>query len=100
MLESGVRCYTYDNGFLRAKGIMIDGLVSSYGSANMDCRSFKLNFEVNAVIYDAKVTSHLEEIFLTDLSEHCTEITQSAYAKRSLLIKFKEQISRLLTPVL
>ena len=100
MLESGVRCYTYDNGFLHAKGIMIDGLVSSYGSANMDCRSFKLNFEVNAVIYDAKVTSHLEEIFLTDLSEHCTEITQSAYAKRSLLIKFKEQISRLLAPVL
>lgn len=100
MLASGVKCYTYDNGFLHAKGIMIDGLVSSYGSANMDCRSFKLNFEVNAVIYDADITSHLEDIFLTDLKEHCTEITPYRYNQRSLLIKFKEQISRLLTPVL
>lgn len=100
MLASGVKCYTYDNGFLHAKGIMIDGLVSSYGSANMDCRSFKLNFEVNAVTYDAGITTKLEEIFLTDLNEHCTEITLYNYNKRSLLIKFKEQISRLLTPVL
>lgn len=45
---------------------MIDGQVASVGSANMDFRSFKLNFEVNAFLYDADLAQELERIFLED----------------------------------
>lgn len=99
LLTAGARCYTYENGFLHAKGVMTDGRVCSYGTANMDIRSFELNFEVNAVIYDEETTRKLEELFLEDL-KLCKEITPDIYADRSLWIRVKEQCSRLLSPLL
>ena len=99
LLEAGARCYTYDNGFLHAKGIMVDGLAASFGTANMDMRSFYLNFEVNAVIYSSEVTKKLEDIFLKDLGKS-TEITPYDYSQRNLIIRLKEQVSRLLSPIL
>ena len=99
LIDAGVKCYTYDNGFLHAKGVMSDGLVCSYGTANMDVRSFALNFEVNATIYSQKTTSKLEKIFEEDL-EYCTEITPEVYAKRSLAIRIKEQFSRMFSFIL
>ncbi len=99
LLSAGARCYTYENGFLHSKGVMTDGKVSSYGTANMDIRSFELNFEVNAVIYDEETTLRLEELFLKDL-ERCKEITMELYEQRSLFIRIKEQGSRLLSPLL
>ena len=99
LLSAGARCYTYENGFLHAKGVMTDGKVSSYGTANMDIRSFELNFEVNAVIYDEETTQELEELFLKDL-EVCREITPEIYEDRSIFIRIKEQGSRLLSPLL
>lgn len=99
LLDAGVKCYTYDNGFLHAKGVMADGLVSCYGTANMDVRSFQLNFEVNATIYSPKTTAKLEAIFEKDL-EYCTEITPELYAKRGLVIRIKEQFSRMFSFIL
>ena len=99
LLDSRIKCYTYNNGFLHAKGMMVDGLVSSYGTANMDNRSFKLNFEVNAVIYDSETTKELESVFLKDLL-NCKEITKYDYDRRSLKIRIKEQVSRLLSPLM
>lgn len=99
LIDAGVKCYTYDNGFLHAKGVMSDGLVCSYGTANMDVRSFALNFEVNATIYSQKTTSKLEKIFEEDLA-YCTEITPEVYAKRSLAIRIKEQFSRMFSFIL
>ena len=58
----GANCYTYNNGFLHAKGIVVDELVLSYGTANMDIRSFSLNFEVNAIIYDREKAREMTEI--------------------------------------
>ena len=99
LIQAGVKCYTYDNGFLHAKGMMVDGIVSCFGTANMDIRSFHLNFEVNATIYSKEVTRKLEERFCEDL-KLCTRNTPTLYAKRSLKIRIKEQISRLLSPLL
>ena len=99
LISAGARCYTYENGFLHSKGVMTDGKVSSYGTANMDIRSFELNFEVNAVIYDEETTRRLEELFLRDL-ERCKEITREVYEERNLFIRIKEQGSRLLSPLL
>lgn len=99
LLEAGVKCYTYDNGFLHAKGVMSDGLVSCYGTANMDVRSYQLNFEVNATIYSQNITEKLETIFEKDL-ESCTQITREIYNGRSLLIRGKEQFSRMFSFIL
>ncbi|NMR96219.1 cardiolipin synthase, partial [Vibrio parahaemolyticus] len=52
LLEAGVRFYTYQKGFLHSKVLIMDDFVSSVGTANLDIRSFKLNFEINAFIYD------------------------------------------------
>lgn len=99
LIDAGVKCYTYDNGFLHAKGVMSDGLVCSYGTANMDVRSYKLNFEVNATIYSPDTVVKLEKIFEEDL-KYCTEITPELYAKRSVIIRFKEQFSRMFSSIL
>lgn len=99
LLRAGARCYTYENGFLHAKGVCVDGNVCCYGTANMDIRSFELNFEVNAVIYNSQTTREMEDIFEKDLKQ-CREVTMDIYQSRSLTVRFKEQCSRLLSPLL
>ena len=99
LLDYGAKVYIYTNGFLHSKGIMVDGRVCCYGTANMDIRSFELNFEVNATIYDEAVTAEVEQAFMNDLP-HCRQITREDYKKRGLLTRIREQGSRLLSPLL
>ncbi|MCI8660503.1 MAG: cardiolipin synthase [Lachnospiraceae bacterium] len=99
LVFAGARCYTYENGFLHAKGVMVDSRVSCYGTANMDIRSFELNFEVNATIFDEETTEQLETVFLDDLV-HCREVTREIYESRNLWVRIREQGSRLLSPLL
>jgi len=99
LLEAGAKCYIYEKGFLHAKGVMVDGAVSCCGTANMDIRSFELNFEVNATIFDEDTTRRLESAFLKDLDD-CKEVTREVYEERGLVIRIKEQCSRLLSPLL
>ncbi|HTY16005.1 MAG TPA: cardiolipin synthase [Methanoregulaceae archaeon] len=99
LLPSGVRAYTYDNGFLHAKTIVIDGAVASVGSANWDLRSFHLNFETNAVIYDPFIAGELKEAFEHDLV-HCRELATGWYDSRSVFFKARAAISRLFSPIL
>lgn len=99
LVMAGAKCYTYDNGFLHSKDVIVDGKVFCCGTANMDIRSFALNFEVNAVVYDPEKARRMEELFIEDLN-CCTRITREQYAARSLKIRLKEQICRLLSPLL
>lgn len=99
LLRHGARIFIYNNGFLHAKNICVDGEVASVGSANFDMRSFYLNFEVNAFIYDECEVCKLEDIFEKDM-DHSEELTWEKYCNRSLIIKFKESISRLLSDLL
>ncbi|WP_256865259.1 cardiolipin synthase [Paenibacillus sp. 32352] len=99
LLDNGVRCYLYEGGFLHAKTLVIDGKVASVGTANIDIRSFKLNFEINAFIYDTKTAGKLEELFKVDL-ERSFELTMETYKKRSYVSQCKESIARLLSPLL
>jgi len=100
LLENGVRVFTYDDGFIHAKTIVVDGLVSSVGSANWDIRSFKLNFETNAFIYDRKTSEDMKKRFLNDVEKHCTELTLKGYKARSNIIKMKETFALLFKEVL
>ena len=63
LLKAGAKIYIYENGFLHAKKIVVDDEVSTVGTANIDVRSFKLNFEVNAFIYDREKSHELAELF-------------------------------------
>jgi cardiolipin synthase len=99
LVMQGAKCYTYEKGFIHAKGIIVDELVLSYGTANMDIRSFALNFEVNAIIYDKRKAEEMVGYFKEDL-KNSKLITKNGYASRSLWIRLKEQVSRLLSPLL
>lgn len=99
LVMAGAKCYTYNNGFLHSKGMIVDDKVLCYGTANMDIRSFSLNFEVNAVIYSEEQATRMREIFDEDL-QHSKQITRELYVGRSLIIRFKEQVCRLLSPLL
>lgn len=100
LLEFGAKVYYYQNDrFLHAKTILIDDFVSSVGTANFDIRSFKLNFEINAFIYDSRINNILAKQFLDDIV-HCDEYTYDEYLERSLYHKVTESLSRLLSPVL
>lgn len=99
LLEAGARVYLYDNGFLHAKTLTIDDEITSVGTTNMDNRSFTLNFEVNAFVYNEELAREVRESFEEDLKV-CSELTKERYAQRSLWIKFKESVSQLLSPIL
>ena len=99
LLKSGVLVYKFKPGFIHAKICVIDDQVASVGSANFDVRSFELNFETNAVIYDAKVAKTIGEKFLKDVAEHSDQMTLKEYSARGTLVKLKEAISRLYTPI-
>jgi len=99
LLCAGVKAYEYTNGFMHSKTIMIDSQVCSVGTANMDVRSFKINFETQAFIRDGAITQELEETFRRDM-EDCRLITLEAYSKRSRVVKVKESISRLFSPLI
>ncbi|MEO1768142.1 MULTISPECIES: cardiolipin synthase [Enterococcus] len=99
LLEYGAIIETYENGFIHAKTMIIDEGIASVGSANIDVRSFQLDFEVNTVIYDSHFATEVRNAFFND-SEKSQVLTQERYDQRGLVIKFKEGIARLISPLL
>ncbi|AGX44793.1 cardiolipin synthase [Clostridium saccharobutylicum] len=99
LIKSGIKFYKYKNGFIHSKTIVADGCISSVGTANLDIRSFKLNFEINAIIYDTIIAKNHEDIFLKD-QEDCHLLTLNEYLNRSTKTKILESISTLVFPFL
>ena len=94
LMESGVRVYHYNNGFVHSKTIVVDDMLCSVGSANMDDRSLVHNFESNAMIYSERIAQEMSDAFLRDL-EHCTEYSCEKYANRTRMMRLKISISKL-----
>ncbi|MFA9560106.1 cardiolipin synthase [Evansella sp. AB-rgal1] len=99
IIKAGAKVYIYEKGFIHAKSIVVDRKINSVGTANIDMRSFKLNFEVNAFIYDMTTSETLANMFEEDM-HFSRELTQELYDQRSRKIRFKESISRLMSPIL
>ncbi|MCD6354807.1 MAG: cardiolipin synthase [Prolixibacteraceae bacterium] len=99
LLEAGVKVYFYQNGFIHSKVLMVDGVFSSVGSANLDFRSLETNFEVNAFVYDETFTTDLEKQFMADLT-HCREIKRAVWRKRPWHWKLRESLSHIVSPML
>ena len=99
MVQAGVRVFLYQAGYLHAKTISIDSAVCSIGTANMDIRSFSIDYEAQAVIYDQQKSLELERAFYNDL-EQCTEFSLPAYQKLPVTLRFRDSCARLLSPLL
>lgn len=99
LLEMGAEIYLYQDGFLHAKGMIMDDEVYCYGTANLDNRSFYLNYEINAIVYGRDEVQKMQEIFKEDL-EKCKELTWQAASMEKPVNRVKEQVFRLLSPLL
>jgi cardiolipin synthase len=98
LLQAGVRFFTYQKGFMHAKTFLVDELIASVGTANMDMRSFFDNFEINAVFFDKETMRRLERDFLQDFKES-KEILLPQFERRSRWQRGKEVLARLLSPL-
>jgi cardiolipin synthase A/B len=98
-VQAGVRVFLYQKGYLHAKTISIDSAICSIGSANIDIRSFSINYELNAVLYDERLAKELERDFERDLA-HCTEFNVAAYEERHAALRFRDSVTRLFSPLL
>ena len=77
----------------------MDEDIYCYGTANMDIRSLHLNYEINAIVYGSEEVKKMCLVYEEDVRD-CKQLTNQEYASRSLKIRIKEQISRLLSPLL
>ncbi|MBW1604970.1 cardiolipin synthase [Lactobacillus sp. Sy-1] len=99
LADYGVKIYFYQNGFIHAKTMVVDERVASVGSANLDYRSFKLNFEINSFMYDERISEELVAIYKQDIT-NSKLITPEMFRQQPAWTKFKQQFSRLLAPIL
>ncbi|TWT25841.1 cardiolipin synthase [Planomicrobium sp. CPCC 101110] len=99
LLSAGVKAYEYENGFLHAKTVVIDSKAFSIGSANMDIRSFSLNYETNIFAFDEKAAEEMVRIFLQDV-ELSGELTLDEFKGRSFYEYAKQRIAKLVAPIL
>ena len=77
----------------------IDDQLSMIGTLNTDIRSFYINFEITALVYDQPLTSQLNQVFAEDLN-HSTRIDPEIWNNRSITTRLLESICRLFTPIL
>lgn len=97
LLESGIKVYKH-KGFLHAKTFVIDDHVASIGTTNLDIRSFKLDYEVNTLIYHREFAQTCRDTFLNDI-EDSTEITLREFEKRGRWSYFCESLCRFIAPL-
>ncbi|MGI9530174.1 cardiolipin synthase [Lutimonas sp.] len=99
LIRSGVEVYYYTKGMMHSKVMVVDELISTVGSTNMDQRSFSLNAEVNAFIRDRDVAAKLKVHFEEDLKD-CHKLQLIDLKNRPLYIKVLCSIARLIAPIL
>jgi cardiolipin synthase len=99
LLAAGAEIYLYQKGFVHAKTVVSDGQLAIIGTANMDHRSFELNFEVNSMIYDTATAEQLRDVFYEDI-KNAKKINPNTWKKRPLYKQLPERVVRLLSPLL
>ncbi|SIN74486.1 cardiolipin synthase [Algoriphagus halophilus] len=99
LLEAGVRIFLYKKGFIHAKTVVADQKISIIGTANMDIRSFDLNFELMSVIYGSEFGLKMENMFFKDLQES-VEMTKEQFHNLSTFKKLTFATARLISSFL
>ncbi|MBE9388153.1 cardiolipin synthase [Vagococcus salmoninarum] len=99
LIKEDIEILIYEGGFMHAKTLIMDDDICIVGSANQDIRSYKLNFEASAVLHDPVIVGKLAKIFEAD-QRTCSYLTPEVVKEMSPWLIFKQQISRLLSPIL
>ncbi len=99
LLEVGAKIYEYERGFLHSKLLIIDGEMATIGTANMDMRSFHLNFEVNALLVDTESVRRIVYDYERDL-KYTKEIVHEEFMNKRITKRVLESAARLLSPLL
>ncbi len=97
--QAGVKVYLYENGFMHQKVFVVDDDYAGVGTANLDNRSFRLNFELFCLFNDTTVCGNVAAMLEHDFT-HSTRITQDELAQRPFAFHLAVQLTRLLAPVL
>ncbi len=96
---AGVRFYRYDDGFLHEKVMLIDDDIATIGTANFDNRSFRLNFEITAVVVDGELAKNVERMFEKDFSSSRL-MARDEYDNKPFWFKLAVRTARLTAPIL
>ncbi len=99
LLGSGAEIFLYRKGFVHSKTMVIDGSFSVVGSANMNHRSFNLDFEVNANIYSAEFAGQMRNMFYADIAD-AEKIDFEEWKNRQIFVRLAERTARLLSPLM
>ena len=99
LLDAGVRIFEYGPEMLHTKALIVDGAFATVGSANLDVRSFRLNFELVAVVYDADIVFELTELHSAD-QRGSRELSHAEWGRRSWGQRIREGVGKLLSPML
>lgn len=99
IVKLGAKIYFYKEGFIHSKVIMVDHEFASIGTANLDVRSFKINSEINALIYDDESLKQIYAMFERDM-QNCDLADPEIYLKKSIGRRFVEGVCRLFSPIL
>jgi cardiolipin synthase len=99
LAEAGVRVLLYKGAYFHAKTVCVDSKICSIGSANMDIRSFSINYETNLVVYDETITTELEADFERDI-DNCVDFSVSIYDAQPGRKRLVDSVMRLCSPLL
>ncbi|WP_207001148.1 cardiolipin synthase [Trinickia mobilis] len=99
LVRAGVRIFRYRPGFLHQKVVLIDSVAAAIGSANLDNRSFRLNFEIMVLTIDRAFADEVEKMLARDLTV-AFEVDQSEYRKAPALRRVTMHVARLFSPIL
>jgi len=98
-LRAGIRIFRYQPGFLHQKVVLIDTVAAAVGSANLDNRSFRLNFEIMVVTVDQSFAKEVEAMLLDDFAQS-REIDRNEYRQASAVRRVLMHVARLFSPIL
>lgn len=99
LMKKGATVYMYNGGFHHSKIMMVDDLFCTVGTANLNSRSLRYDYETNAFIFDKETTDELNDMFHNDI-KHCTQLTPEFWRKRTVWKKFVGWFANLFTPFL
>jgi cardiolipin synthase len=98
LMKRGARIWRYRPGFHHSKIMMVDGKYCTVGSTNLDARSLRFDYEINALIIDKDITRQLDEKFIED-TKQCDLLTEEEYKRsRTTWKRFRGWLGHLLTP--
>ncbi len=96
-ISAGIRLYRYQPGFMHQKVALVDD-ISVVGTANLDSRSFRINFEITAIISDAALAKRFQAMLQRDM-ERCHGVAALDFRRRSWLFRLVSKLSRLMAPI-